>query len=149
LLNLLNLILEDVDMTARGGMFAIGCAGLLFGGCAAEVERPTEDLTRASTLIEQADRAGGQRYAAAELQQAREKLSQANAAVEDGDAELALRRAREAAADAELASARTASGEAQRAAEELHRSTETLRDEANRGMQDSSTTPPAGTSPPR
>jgi hypothetical protein len=126
-------------------LIASACAALLLAGCATKVERPTEQLTRATTLIDQAERAGAQRYAAAELQQARDKVNAAEKAATNGEGEVALRLATQAAADAELAAARTASGEAQRSAEELHRSTETLQEEANRGVPDSNSAPSTGT----
>ena len=124
-------------MNVPNGILVATASALLLAGCAAEVERPTEEMTRAKTLIDQAEKAGAQRYAAAELQQAREKLQDADEAVDDGKGEVAKRLAMEATVDAELAVARTASGEAQRAAEEINRSTETLQREATRD----STTP--------
>jgi hypothetical protein len=91
-------------------------------------------MTRARTLIEQAERAGAQRYAAVELESARDKLRQADTAARDGKQEVANERAAEAVADAELANARVRTGEAQRAADELQRSNETLRQETERGV---------------
>ena len=134
-------------MNARSGILlaTATASALLLAGCAAEVERPTEEMTRESILIDQAEKAGAQRYAAAELQQARDKLRLAEAAVNDGEGDAARRLAAEATVDAELAVARTASGEAQRAAEEIHRSTESLEREATR---DSTTAPaPTGEQP--
>ena len=61
-------------MRFRRQIIVSGLLGLLLAACAAEAERPTADMTRASTLIEQAEKAGAQQYAAAELQQARDKL---------------------------------------------------------------------------
>jgi chromosome segregation ATPase len=107
-------------------------AAALLGGCASQGPRPTEDLTRAKTLIEQADRAGAQRYAAAELDQARDRLKQAEDAADQGKQEIAQWRASEAAANAELAMARADNGEAHRAADELQKSIDTLRQEAER-----------------
>jgi poly-gamma-glutamate capsule biosynthesis protein CapA/YwtB (metallophosphatase superfamily) len=92
------------------------------------------EITRAQTLIEQAEKAGAQRYAAAELDQARNKLRLASAAADDGKNDEARDRANEAAADAELAAARATSGEAEKAAAEVQRGTETLQREADRGQ---------------
>ena len=133
-------------MAARSGMLAAACTVFLFAGCATRVERPVAEMARATTLIDQAEKAGAQRYAAAELQQARDKVNLADKAANDGKGDIALRLASEAAVDAELAVARTASGEAQRAAEELHRSTDTLQEEAKRNAQDSNG-PPATDTP--
>ena len=44
----------------------------------------TGEIARARTLIEQAEKAGAQRYAAVELDQARNKLRLADAAAENG-----------------------------------------------------------------
>jgi hypothetical protein len=94
--------------------------------------RPVEQLARASTLIEQAEKTGAARFAAADLEQARGKLSRAETAADDGDQETALRLAKEAAVDAELAQARSAAAEAKNSEEELKRSLQSLREEAGR-----------------
>jgi hypothetical protein len=107
-------------------------AALLVAGCATPSERPTQEMSRAQTLIEQAEKAGAQQYAAVQLQQARAKLEQAQAADREGRHDEAEQRATEAAADAELAMALTNSGEAQHAAAEVQQSVETLREEAQR-----------------
>ncbi|HKZ73344.1 MAG TPA: DUF4398 domain-containing protein [Steroidobacteraceae bacterium] len=108
---------------------AVAVAGI---GCASNEPRPTEDLTRARVLIEQAGKAGAQQYASAELQSARDKLRRADTVVEDDTAE-ARRLAVEASLDAELAAAKTRSGKAKTAAEEVAASVATLREEAARG----------------
>jgi hypothetical protein len=115
----------------RNGMLIAAAIGLLSAGCATTPE-PTAEISRARTLIEQAEKAGAQRYAAVELDQARNKLRLADAAAEDGKNAEARARANEAAADAELAMARTSSGEAQKAADEVDRGTETLQRETQR-----------------
>jgi hypothetical protein len=105
----------------------------LAGGCATQGPQPAEELTRARTVIEQADRAGAQRYAAADLQRAHDELSnadKANAEKKYGDAR---RYAESAEADADVATARSAAGEAQHASQEVQQSNETLRQEAARG----------------
>ena len=107
-------------------------AAALLAGCASSGERPTQEMTRAQTLIDQAEKAGAQRYAAVQLEQARAKLEQAEAADRKGRHDDAQQRAREAVADAELAVAMANSGEAQRAATEVQQSVETLRREAQR-----------------
>jgi hypothetical protein len=120
-------------MTSARQLSSIGIACLLAVGCKG-TPRPTEELARAKTLVTQAENGGAQRYAAADLDRARTKLQQAEAAAEDKDNDVARRRANESAADAELAVARTRSGDAQRAAGEMEKSVETLRQEANRGL---------------
>jgi hypothetical protein len=128
-------------MPLRNGWLIAAAVGLLCTGCASQADRPTSEITRARTLIEQAEKAGAQQYAAVELDQARNKLRLAEAATEDGKNEEARNRANEAAADAELAAARATSGNARKAAEEVERSTATLERESNR-QPGATTTPP-------
>jgi hypothetical protein len=105
----------------------------LAAGCATQGPQPTEEVTRASTLIEQADRAGAQRYAAADLQRAHDELNNANKANAEKKYDDARRYAESAAADADVATARAAASEAQHAAQEVAQSNETLRQESARG----------------
>lgn len=121
-------------MSPRSGFMT--AAALLCGlaaGCATQGPQPTEELTRARTLIEQADRAGAQRYAAADLQRAHDELSNADKANSERKYDEARRYAESAAADADVATARSAAGDAQRAAHEVVQSNETLRQESERG----------------
>ncbi len=117
---------------------AVLFAAALLAGCASQSERPTQEMTRAQTLIDQAEKAGAQRYSAAQLEQARANLDQAKAADRKGRHEDAQQLATQAAADAELAMALADSGEAQRAATEVQQSVETLRSEAQRSSAISS-----------
>ena len=137
-------------MSSRNGIIACVLVALLSAGCSSEPERPTEQLTRAKTLIEQAEKADAQRYAAAELESARNKLQTANKAADDGEQARATELATEAALDAELAAARAASGEAQNAAKEVGNSTEQLRQEAApKPDADPARTPETATAPPK
>jgi len=101
-------------------------------GCGSTPERPVEELTRARTLIEQAEKTGAQQHAAAQLERARSKLNAAEAAASDRKLESARQLAAEAALDAEYASALAAAAESRNAAEELEKSVEALRQEAAR-----------------
>jgi hypothetical protein len=125
-------------MSLRNGFLIIAAVGVLAAGCATN-PGATAEITRARTLIEQAEKANAQQYAAVELDSARNKLREADDASRHGDTDSAKARANEAAAAAELASARSESARAQAAAEEVQKSNETLRREASR---DTSTTPP-------
>jgi hypothetical protein len=98
-------------------------------------------MTRAKTLVEQADRSAAQRYAAADLQRAHDQLSNADKANSEKKYDEARRYAEAAAADADVAQARGSAGEAQHAAEEVQRGNETLRQESQRGA--GMTPPPA------
>ena len=109
----------------------IACA--LAGGCATEGPPPSEEVTRARSVIEQADKAGVQRYAAADLQRAHDELSNAEKANGEGKYDDARRYAESAAADADVATARASDAEAQRAAHEVVQGNETLRQESARG----------------
>jgi hypothetical protein len=114
-------------------------AASLAAGCASKPTRPTEEMTRAQTLVDQAEQAGAQQFAAAELTQARQKLKMADDASDKGNAVVAQRLASEATVDARLAMARTNAGKAANAAGEVNQSVETLRREANRGANPSGT----------
>ncbi len=125
-------------MSVRNGFLIIAAAGLLAAGCATN-PGATAEITRARTLIEQAEKANAQQYAAVELDGARNKLIEAEGAAKKGDQDTAKARANEAAASAELASARAASSREQKAADEVQKSNDTLQREASR---DTSTVPP-------
>jgi hypothetical protein len=112
---------------------AAAFVGLLVAGCAGE-PRPAEDLARAKTLVQQAEAANVQRYAAADLNEARGKLDQAQKADTEEKNDVARKRANEAAAQAELATARARSLEAEHAAEEMKKSLDVLRQEATRDI---------------
>ncbi len=116
-------------------LLGFGCA--MAAGCATEQAKPTEELTRAHTLIDQADKGNAQRYAAADLQRAHDEAGSADRAMQDRHYEQARRWADRAAADANLAMARGNSGEAQNAEQQLRRSIESLRNEAARGVDQS------------
>jgi hypothetical protein len=111
------------------------------GGCATQGPQPTEEMTRARTLIEQADRTGAQRYAAADLQRAHDELSNADKATAEKKYDDARRYAESAAADADVAAARAAAGEAQHAAQEVAQGNETLQQESARGATTTSPNP--------
>lgn len=133
-------------MRARNGFWIAAAVGIISAGCAS-TPRAEPEITRARTLIEQAEKAGAQQYAAAELDQARNKLRLADAANQDGKKDEARARANEAASDAELAMARAHSGEAKKAADEVQQGTDTLRQEAQRNEANTSQTLPPATPP--
>ena len=122
-------------------MIAALASAAVAAGCASKPPRPTEEMTRAQTLVDQAEQGGAQQYAAAELTQARQKLQMADDAADKGKTDVAARLASEATADARLAVARTNAGKATTAAGEVSQSVETLRREANRGTTNSNGTP--------
>ena len=119
-------ISKGKDMPGRPLLYALGVACAAACGCASQGPQPTEELTRARTLVDQADKAQAQRYAAADLQRAHDELSQAEAANGQGHFDTARAAAQSAAVDADLAAARASAAEAQRAANELRQSNATL-----------------------
>ena len=126
-------------MSSTTAVFVFACVY----GCATEKSKPTQELTKARTVIGQADKGNAQRYAAADLQRAHDELSSAENAANNRKYDEARRMAEKAEVDADLATARGNSGEAQRAAQEIHQSIETLKQESSRstenpGMSDSS-----------
>jgi hypothetical protein len=127
-------------MTLRiGWMPAVVIACL--GGCATQGSQPTDEMTRAKALIEQADKAGAQRYAAADLQRAHDELSNAERSIGEKKYYEARRYAESAEADADVATARASAGEAQRSAHEVMQGNETLRQESDRGANSASPHP--------
>jgi hypothetical protein len=117
-------------------------------GCASG-PKPSDELTKAHTVVEQADKGNAQRYAAADLQRAHDELSEAERADGKKRYDEARYLAQRAEADADVAVARGNSAEAQKAAQEVKDSNRTLQQESERssgvGPQASS---PSGTNPP-
>lgn len=121
-------------------MAAAGALALLFlSGCATSGDRPDGQLAHASESIEAAEQTGAREFAPAALEMAKDKLDRARTATERGDHEIALRLAREAELDAELAAAQANRGKAQDALDEINESIRTLRNEIARNqMQEDS-----------
>src|SRR5262249_9709131 len=102
-------------MPLRSGCLSVAAVLCgLAGACATQGPQPNQEMTRARTLIEQADRSAAQQYAAADLQRAHDELSNADKANAEKKYDDARRYAEAAAADADVATARGAAGEAQR-----------------------------------
>ncbi len=143
---------------ARQTLLLSGTVLLALGalGCATEGPKPTEEMTRARTLVEQADKGNAQRYAAADLQKAHDELNDAEKAADARKYDEARNYAESAEVDADVAMARGNAGDSQRAAAELQRSNATLQSETDRqtgaipntGTPPLEATPPANTSPP-
>jgi hypothetical protein len=117
----------------------------VIAGCATQGPQPTEELTKARTLIQQAEKAEAQRYAAPDLQRARDELSSAEVANSKGNYDVARNYAESAAADADVAAARASAGEALRASHEAAQANSTLRQESQRAVESSSGTSAAPT----
>jgi Domain of unknown function (DUF4398) len=118
----------------RNAAFAFVAVSAAFAsGCTTREERPTEELVEARTLIDQARQSGANQYASREVQSAQDKLHQAELAADRKNHADARRLAVQASLDAQLATARTRSGKAESAAEEVEASVRTLREEMARG----------------
>lgn len=146
-------ILNERFESARGGsnsprrgvvtLSAIALlAGAAIGGCASEPP-PTAQMVRASTLVSEAEKDEAQRYAATDLQRARDELNDAQTAENDHKYDQALRLAENSAADANLASARASNGKAQQSAEQVRTSLKTLQEQ----LQQTPTPPPPASNP--
>jgi hypothetical protein len=112
------------------------------GGCASEGPPPREAMTQAHTLVSQADKAGAQRYAAADLQRAHDELALATTQFDAKKYNEARANAEKAAVDADLATARQSAGESRQAANQLARDQSALSQEAQRAADAASQTPP-------
>lgn len=121
-------------------------------GCASEGPKPTDELTKAHTIVEQADKGGtAQRYAAADLQRAHDELSDADRLSGQKKYDEARSFAQRAEVDADLAVARGNSAEQQKAAEDVMKANDALRQETGRNVESSGTnsTTTNPTSPPQ
>ncbi len=140
-------------MLVRTLISAVALAGVL-AGCAAEGPPPHEQMTQARTLVQQADKANAQRYAAADVQRAHDALNSAERNFGERKYNAARADAESAAVDADVATARAEAAEAQHAATEVTRGNTTLKSEAQRDAaaqaNEPPVTPPAATqSPPQ
>ncbi len=114
----------------RAGKIAAGIAVCCVAACAS-TPAPTEQLAAARAMVNQAQPAAG-KEAPLELQSAQLKLSRAEHAMQRGEYEIARRNAEQAELDAKLAWTTAENARARRAAAEVERGIETLREELDR-----------------
>lgn len=131
-------------VTALSAVTLLAASAL--GGCASQ-PKPIAQLVRANTLVGQAEKDGAQRYAAADLQRARDELTSAQTAEANGKYDNARTFADKAAVDADLASARASSGKAQQSAEQVHHSLDTLREQLQQNPAPSGDAGPGASGP--
>ena len=120
---------------SRGALlsFAPALTLVLLTACAsAPVVAPTAALAEARQAIAGAEQSGGEQYASGQLDQAKEKLVMAERAVDREDMVEAERLASEATVTAELASATTASVQAEEINREMGRGARALTEEMRR-----------------
>ena len=111
------------------------CMCALAGGCATEGAKPTDELTKAHTVVEQAEKGGtAQRYAAADLQRAHDELSEADGYNGKGKYNDARAYAQRAEVDADVAVARGNAAEQQKAAEDVVKANSALEQETQRSQ---------------
>jgi hypothetical protein len=122
---------------------ALACAA----GCASEGPPAQQDITKAQTLVDQADKGPAQHYAAADLQRAHQELTAADTAETAHHYDVARNYAQDAAVDADLAAARGQEAEAQKAAREINSGNAQLRTEADRAADAPNAAPPVTTAP--
>lgn len=106
-------------------------------GCASEGPNPTDELTKARTVIEQADKGGNaQRYATADLQRAHDELSDAERYATEKKYNEARAFAQRAEVDADVAVARGNSGEQEKAAQDVVQADNALQQETQHNATD-------------
>ena len=111
-------------------------------GCASEGPKPVDELTKAHTVVEQADKGGtAQRYAAADLQRAHDELSDADRLSGQKKYDEARGFAQRAEVDADLAVARGSSAEQQKAAQDVTKANDALRQETGRSTESPGSNP--------
>ena len=120
--------LRTLVLSTTGALLCVVAAG-----CATEGPKPTDELTKAHTVVEQADKGGtAQRYAAADLQRAHDELSDADRYDGQKKYDEARYFAQRAEVDADVAVARGNSAEAQKAAADVAQSNNALQQETQR-----------------
>jgi hypothetical protein len=111
---------------------ALGCATVVFAGCASTPPAPTEQMAVSKSALANAVSAGGGEYAPVELRTAQDKMDRANRAMDKQDYENARWLAEEAESDARLAEKKAQSAKAQKAASVMQDDIRVLREEINR-----------------
>ena len=115
------------------------------GGCASHPPAPVAELSRAHTLIAQAQSSDAPRYDSADLTSAQDKLQQADSNAQNRPV-LAGQMAQEASADAQLAIARTQAKKAQESLGQVNDSLTALRQQ-NQQLQGDEANGSAGAAP--
>jgi hypothetical protein len=116
-------------LTVTGALLCLASAG-----CETEGPKPNDELTKAHTVVEQADKGGtAQRYAAADLQHAHDELADADRLTGQGKYDEARAFAQRAEVDADVAVARGNAMEQQKAAADVAQANNTLQQEIQRG----------------
>ena len=110
---------------------ALVCGVLAVGGCSAG-RPPTATVAQAELAVQEAGQSKAPEYAAGELNIAREKFDRAKRAMDKEKYEDARRLAEEALVDAQLAETKADAESTRNAAQELRKTIDSLRGEAER-----------------
>ena len=110
---------------------------VLLSACTPDPNLPTAEMKRAQSAIEHAEKAGAQRYAMADLQQAKAAYRLADDARHQGNADASRVHAMEAATLAARAASVASNGETQRADAEVQHSREVAKDTSDMAHRDS------------
>ena len=111
-----------------------GFVAIALAACAS-VPSPTEQIAVSKAAVSSAVSAGGNEYASAEMQAAREKMNRANLAMTAEDYKNARSLAEQAEVDAQLAAAKARSAKARKAAVTVQEDSRVLRRELARKSQ--------------
>jgi hypothetical protein len=112
----------------------IGLLSVVFVSCAA-FPPPTEQIAVSKVAISNANNAGGNEFASAEMRAAQDKLDRAVQAMTAEDYKNAKLLAEQAQVDAQLATAKAGSAKAQKAADTVQEDSHILRKEIDRKSQ--------------
>jgi hypothetical protein len=110
----------------------LGLAGLT--ACGPAMPPPTEQLALSEAAVDKATAAEGYEYAPVELKNAQDKLTQARMDMQNEKNASAQRLLEQAEVDARLAEEKAQTAKTERAAEELQKNIELLREEMRRSM---------------
>lgn len=135
----------------RGAIAAV-LAPLVLIACVNDVPPPTAQMGASSQAIQNAERAGAQQFAPAELQMAKNKMAAADAAMRADNRVEARRLAEAAQADAEYAAAKAQNAAAQQAVTTVRRDLQSLRSGSpepfGADMGTAAVPPPVSAAPP-
>jgi len=123
-------------MRASAFVVSVLSSALLMGSAASQAaDPPTEPAAVAQAAIDQAQRDGAAETAPVELKAAQDKIAEAKRLLEKNrrkDYPLAQNLAEEAAADAQLAQAKTAAAKAEKSLQDVQDGNRTLQEEMTR-----------------
>ncbi len=105
---------------------------VLLGGCASAPLAPSNEMTKAKSAIDQADRAGAREYATDTLNSSVQKMAQGQAAAAKGDRAQSEQLFEESYADAHLAQISAQSAKSAKDAADVDKGIATLQNEASR-----------------